>query len=140
MRKNSLLDPELLANKNFKKQQSKVFIITVALYCSWHAARTAWAYSKTAVKDSDAYFTDNKLGIFDMSFMLAYAFGLFINGWLGDKSNLKVFIAIGAVISLTGYLSFAILARNGIYNSLIFVVCFTLHGFGQSRVYNLFCK
>ena len=132
--KQTLVDKRLLRHSGFKRQQAKVFLITVTLYCSWHAARTVWAYSKKSVKETDPYFTDNKMGVFDMSFMLAYAFGLFINGWLGDQSNLKNFIAVGSIISLGGYFTFAILARNEVYNIIVFAFCFLLHGFGQSRV------
>jgi len=136
--KENLIDPNLIKNKAFKKEQLKVFMITVVLYCTWHAARTAWAYSKKSVKDSDPYFTDQKLGVFDMCFMLAYALGLFFNGWLGDQSNLKSFLALGSIISLSGYFTFAILARNELFNMSIFSICFILHGFGQSRVRQIF--
>ena len=132
--KEALVDPRLFANKDFRRQQIKVFLITVTLYCTWHASRTAWAYSKKYVKDSDPYFTDQKMGIFDMCFMLAYALGLFYNGWLGDQSDLKLFIVKGAAISLCGYFGFAILGGNGYFGTLIFAACFLLHGFGQSRV------
>ena len=132
--KQGLVDPKLLNSKLFRKEQAKVFIITVLLYCTWHASRTAWAYSKKGVKESNAYFTDSKLGIFDMCFMLAYAFGQFYNGWLGDQSDLKIFMAIGTIISLGGYFLFAFLARSAVYSMFIFSICFIFYGFGQSRV------
>jgi len=133
--KQGLVDLRLLSNKNFRKEQTKVFLITMLLYCTWHASRTAWAYSKKGIKDSNPYFTDQKLGVFDMCFMLSYAFGQFYNGWLGDQSNLKVFMALGTVISIAGYFVFALLAKIESYNMLIFSICFLLYGFGQSRVF-----
>ena len=132
--KDGLVNPKLLNNKRFRYEQAKVFLITVLLYCTWHASRTAWAYSKKGVKGSNSYFTDSKLGVLDMCFMLAYAFGQFYNGWLGDQSELKIFLAMGTVISILGYFLFALLARIEAYNLLIFSICFLLYGFGQSRV------
>lgn len=132
--KEHLVDSRLLGHKQFRTQQIKVFLITVGLYATWHASRTAWSYSKKGVKESNSYFTDSRLGVFDMCFMLAYAFGQFYNGWLGDQSNLKTFLAMGTVISLVGYFLFAILARMEAYSMFIFSICFILYGFGQSRV------
>jgi len=132
--KEGLVNPKLLNSKQFRKEQVKVFLITAVLYCTWHASRTAWAYSKKGVKESNSDLTDSKLGVFDMCFMLAYAFGQFYNGWLGDQSDLKIFMIIGTIISLLGYLLFAFLARSQIYNMFIFSICFILYGFGQSRV------
>lgn len=132
--KEHLVDPRLLENKAFRIQQIKVFLITAALYSTWHASRTAWSYSKKGVKEASPFFTDYRLGVFDMCFMLAYAFGQFYNGWLGDQSNLKTFLTSGTAISLTGYFLFGFLARIETYSMLIFTLCFILYGFGQSRV------
>jgi sugar phosphate permease len=132
--KEALVNPRLLTSKKFRVEQAKVFLITSALYCTWHASRTAWAYSKKGLKDSNPYFTDSKIGVFDMTFMLAYAFGQFYNGWLGDQCNLKNFLGIGTVISLVGYFGFALLSKSESYSMFIFVICFLLYGFGQSRV------
>jgi len=50
-------------------------------------------------------------GVFDMCFMLAYAFGLFFNDWVGNHCHLKSFLAIGSVISLSVYLIFLFLQK-----------------------------
>ena len=116
----------------FRKYQKRVFFITVLLYCSFHSSRTAWAYVKVSVTE-DSYYTDKMIGIFDMCFMIAYASGLFISGWIGDRSNLKNFLAIGAIISVAGFITFST-AANTVHSVIFGSFCFLLNGFGQSRV------
>jgi len=72
------------------------------------------------------------IGIFDMCFMIAYASGLFISGWIGDRSNLKNFLAIGAIISVAGFITFST-AANTVHSVIFGSFCFLLNGFGQSR-------
>lgn len=118
--------------KKYKPYQILAFLITALLYTSFHAARTAWAYSKKDIENDD-YFNDRMLSFLDISFMLSYAAGLFYNGWLGDQINLKSFLTQGGLLSVFGFCFFAYLSLKRMHNILIYCLLFALFGYGQSR-------
>lgn len=120
-------------NKRFVKYQYLAFIMTAVLYSLSHATRTIWGYSKPYIKDD--YYTSSRLGIIDFSFMAAYAIGQYLNGWLGDRVNLKLFLLLGLSSAATGLSLFGYL--EGILRIQMFYVAilvFVLNGLGQSTV------
>lgn len=109
------------------------FISTAVLYSLSHASRTVWGYSKPYVRDD--FYTSSRLGILDFSFMAAYAVGQYMNGWLGDRVNLKLFLFVGMTFASTGLSLFGYL--EGILHLQLFYVAilvFVLNGLGQSTV------
>ena len=122
-----------------------VFLLTFFAYASFHACRKSfsnikddlaenftpnnntfypydtWQKEKTFANKADA---DVFLGELDSLFLFAYAFGLFINGALGDRLNLRYFLAFGmcgsAVVTFTfGYLGAAWHVRKPIFYQLL---------------------
>jgi len=110
--------------KKYKPYQILAFLITALLYTSFHAARTAWAYSKKDIENDD-YFNDRMLSFLDISFMLSYAAGLFYNGWLGDQINLKSFLTQGGLLSVFGFCFFCLskLEKDAQHSDLLLTLC-----------------
>ena len=122
-----------------------VFLLTFLAYASFHACRKSfsnikdnlaenftpddhikyphdtWQKETTFANKPDA---DVFLGELDSLFLFAYAFGLFFNGVLGDRLNLRYFLAFGmcgsAVVTFTfGYLGEAFHIRKPIFYQLL---------------------
>jgi len=114
--------------------QASVFLITSGLYSMLHAARTSWAYSKPTLSEEGG-FTTQRLSWLDFSFLSAYAIGLYLNGWLGDRVKLKSALFQGFCLAMFSLSAFAIL--DGILNlksTVIGMLLFAINGLGQSVV------
>jgi len=121
-----------------------VFLLTFFAYAAFHGCRKSfsnikdnlaedftpnttlypydtWQKDKTFATKADA---DVFLGELDSLFLFAYAFGLFFNGVLGDRLNLRYFLAFGmcgsAVITFVfGYLGAAFHVRNPLFYEIL---------------------
>lgn len=112
----SLAAPE----KTLKFHQFLVLLLTFTAYAAFHASRKPPSIVKSilTVSDSDqdpAQFTESRvhnetgwapfdgprgphrLGELDLSFLLAYAIGMFFSGHIGDTVDLRIFLTIGMV-------------------------------------------
>ncbi|KAK4404246.1 putative glycerol-3-phosphate transporter 5 [Sesamum angolense] len=112
----SLAAPE----KTLKFHQFLVLLLTFIAYAAFHASRKPPSIVKSilTVSDSDqdpSQFTGSpvhnktgwapfdgpggphRLGELDLSFLLAYAIGMYVSGHIGDKVDLRIFLTIGMV-------------------------------------------
>jgi len=131
-----------------------VFSITFILYAVFHAERKAFSNIKDLMGKSlspmnasmyphelwqketmFATHTDANVffGELDLLFLLAYAIGLFLSGFIGDRVNLRYMLSIGiggsAILTfLFGYLWVPLNIKNKMY----FRVLFFLNGLFQS--------
>ena len=140
--------------KRWTWHHGTAFWLTFFLYGSFHVSRKAFSnvksrMGKTLTPDpnvtfpydqwrSERMFEDQAeanvfLGNLDLSFFLAYAFGLFLSGWICDRVNLRLMLTVGlfgsAICTCTfGYLSAVFHVRSEAF----YIVFFFLNGLIQS--------
>lgn len=140
-----LLQSNVVAElKRWTWHHAFVFILTFFSYASFHACRKSFSNIKDELAEEfspnatyfpyetwqkDTTFPSKKkadvfLGVLDALFLFAYAFGLFINGVLGDRLNLRYFLAFGmcgsAVITFVfGYLGAVFKIRNKLFYEIL---------------------
>lgn len=139
--------------KRWTWHHGAAFLLTFFLYASFHVSRKAFSNVKDRMGKSitpagsiypynlwqeETMFTDLKsanvfLGNLDLSFFLAYAFGLYISGYVCDRVNLRYILTIGlwgsAICTcLFGYLS----AYFKIRSQAFYIILFLLNGLIQS--------
>lgn len=123
--------------KNRRKfyYQLSVCIITFFVYAAFHCSRSTWSYSKTDLQKDPKYLTsDDYLGTVDLTFLLCYAASLYAFGWLGDKIDLRIFLAIGLVGTAFMFGTTAMMGYSN-YNDLVaFDIMMGLNGMFQSLV------
>ncbi len=83
--------------KRFKFYYIATFISLYLLYAIFHAVRTSWSYMKKEITTETGYDSVTQ-SWFDSSFLLAYAAGLYLSGYLGDRIDLKVFLFGGTFL------------------------------------------
>jgi len=119
----------------FTSYKYLAFFLTGLLYAFFHSLRTVWGYIKPSLKDKDPFYTSSKLGFLDLAFTVAYAIGLYISGWLGDRMNLKKFLAMGTLTAAISLAAFGVLEGFiEIEKMGIDVFAFIFNGLGQSTV------
>lgn len=111
-----------------------VFLITAFLYAALHSTRTSWAYSKPAISEN-INFSKYYFGVLDSCFLTAYAIGLYLSGWLGDRVGLKYLLTLGLISAALSFSLFALieglLKERSLYlDSFAFII----DGLGQSTV------
>jgi len=117
-----------------RKHKIFVFIITAALYACVHACRTAWAYSKPSLA-TDLGLDNASSSWLDSSFLCAYALGLYLSGWLGDRIKLTSLLGIGMIFTVISLGSFVIIfGFMKIQTLLTGMLAFIVSGLGQSTV------
>eukprot|EP00794_Sanderia_malayensis_P009274 gene9274-10252_t len=133
-----------------------VFILTFLGYALFHACRKAFSNVKDSMRQEftptnntcpirpkglweKRHFFEDKddanifLGEMDTVFLMAYAVGLYISGFIGDRLNMRIVLTFGMISSsvvffLFGYVS----AYYHIYNKYYYAVFFMLNGLFQS--------
>ena len=123
----------------FSTNNLKIFSFTAIAYLSLHSIRTGWSYIKADFQEASE-FSPYFIGTLDLVFLISYAFGLFINGSLGDKIDLKIFLIIclfGTTISMMIFAFFGFLSY---YSHILILLCFVSNGFFQSIVIKTFLK
>ena len=140
--------------KQWTWHHGTAFWLTFFLYGSFHVSRKAFSNVKDRMGKSltpepnvtfplqqwekEHMFVDLKhanvfLGNLDLSFFLAYAFGLFLSGWICDRVNLRIMLTVGLFGSAVctwcfGYLSAVLEIRNQAF----YIGFFFLNGLIQS--------
>lgn len=111
-----------------------VFLITAFLYASLHSTRTSWAYAKPTISES-INFSKYYFGVLDSCFLGAYAIGLYLSGWLGDRVGLKYLLTLGLVSASLSFASFAVI-EGLLKERSLYLDCFAfiIDGLGQSTV------
>jgi len=111
----------------------RIYLFTAIAYMSLHSIRTGWSYVKVDFQLSSG-FTPYFIGTLDLLFLVSYAIGLFINGTLGDKLDLKIFLIICLVGTTATMLIFSLYGFISYYSHLLVLLCFISNGFFQSIV------
>ncbi|KAL0358308.1 UNVERIFIED_CONTAM: putative glycerol-3-phosphate transporter 5 [Sesamum angustifolium] len=147
----SLAAPE----KTLKFHQFLVLLLTFIAYAAFHASRKPPSIVKSilTVSDSDqdpSQFTGSpvhnktgwapfdrpggphRLGELDLSFLLAYAIGMYVSGHIGDKVDLRIFLTIGMVGSGIFVILFGLGYFLDLHSLGVFVVIQVCCGLFQS--------
>ena len=111
----------------------KIFLYTAIAYMSLHSIRTGWSYIKADFQN-ESQFSPYFIGTMDLLFLLSYAIGLFINGSLGDKIDLKIFLIIGLIGTFFSIMIFSLYGFLNFYSPILISICFVSNGFFQSIV------
>lgn len=116
-----------------------LFIIIFFSFASFHASRTCWSYVKLQVAD-DFDYSEEFLGVIDMTFLFAYSFGLFFSGNLGDRFHRARLYALGMLINLFCYLTLAVLGWKGDADQIVLLLIFAFSGLAQSAVLSTYVQ
>ena len=90
---------ELKEDKKYlKKLQWSVFLSATIGYGLYYVCRLSLNVVKKPLVDG-GILTEKELGLIGSALFFSYAVGKFVNGFLGDRVNIKNFMAIGLIIS-----------------------------------------
>ncbi|BFZ08280.1 hypothetical protein BsWGS_11319 [Bradybaena similaris] len=136
-----------------------VFVLTFLGYAFFHANRKAFSNVKTSTGNvwtpsfhnktvpelkpdkiwnshnlfSDEDSAENFQGFLDTAFMAAYAIGLFLNGYIGDRVNMRILLTVGmAGTSVTVFVFGCVCEWASYYNIYFYAVVWIINGFLQS--------
>lgn len=140
-----------------------VFMLTFFSYAFFHANRKAFSNVKTSTgrvwtpsfqeNDTDVVDTDLKpthlwnshrlfdtedevekfQGLLDTLFMLAYAMGLYLNGYIGDRVDMRILLTFGmAGTSVMVFIFGCLCEWLQFYNKYFYVIIWILNGLAQS--------
>ncbi len=126
-----------MSNWRLVRYQIAAFVLTFFSYAALHSARTSWSYSKHFItNDEDTDITIESLGTVDFTFLFCYAASMLSLGWIGDRVDLRFYIAIGLVGSALAVGTLAILRLYLIEKYFLFVALMGVNGFFQAFVSN----
>ncbi len=122
-------------DKRKRNQQILVFTLTFLTYAALHSCRSAWAYAKDDIKKDPSYLIQPKFfGTIDLVFLLCYSISLYIAGWAGDKTNIKVFLNLGMLGVVLSFGTLSLVKFYDWHNDWIFLIAQGLHGVFQATV------
>ncbi|MFT4071272.1 MAG: MFS transporter [Dysgonamonadaceae bacterium] len=112
--------------KYLKSLQWSVFLSATIGYGLYYVCRLSISVVKKPLVDG-GILTESELGIVGSALFFTYAVGKFVNGFLGDRVNIKRFMAMGLLISS------AVNIILGLSHSFwIFVILWGINGWAQS--------
>jgi len=122
----------------YKRLRMETFLSGTIGYALYYVCRLSMGVMKQPLIDA-GLLTATQLGIIGACLYWTYAVGKLVNGFLGDRANIKRFMALGLVLSASANFIMGILgisALNGtITNSVlfgVFALCWGLNGWVQS--------
>lgn len=122
----------------YKRLRMETFLSGTIGYALYYVCRLSMGVMKQPLIDA-GLLTATQLGIIGACLYWTYAAGKLVNGFLGDRANIKRFMALGLVLSASANFIMGILgisALNGtITNSVlfgVFALCWGLNGWVQS--------
>jgi len=89
---------EAEVKKTYKSWRNRIFFTVWITYMIYYIGRTNISIAKPFIMDEYGI-SLGVMGLIGTVFFLAYAFGQFVNGFLGDKIGARRFITIGLIIS-----------------------------------------
>jgi sugar phosphate permease len=98
MNENSILKSEAEVKSQFKSWRKRIFFTVWITYMIYYIGRTNISIAKPFII-TEYGISATVMGLIGSTFFLAYAFGQFVNGFLGDKIGARRFIAIGLIVS-----------------------------------------
>lgn len=126
-------------DKRYKRMAYSSFIAATLGYSLYYVCRTTLNVVKQPIIDG-GILDATQLGVISSALLFAYAAGKFINGFLGDHSNIKRFMALGILVSTianltVGFLGFFTAQQTAISLGAfyaVFAVFWGINGLGQS--------
>lgn len=110
-----------------------IFWITFFTYAAVHSCRSVWAYSKPNLKnDPEYHFSSDFFGTCDLVFLLCYSMSLYLFGWIGDKIDLRLFLSIGIVGTITSFGTLGWMRFSNFRSEPLFAFFMGLNGVFQS--------
>ncbi|NVM36397.1 MAG: MFS transporter [Candidatus Lokiarchaeota archaeon] len=89
---------EIEAKEKFKKWRLRIFFTVWITYMMYYIGRTNISIAKPYLMPEYGI-SATLMGFVGTTFFLAYAFGQFVNGFLGDKIGARRFITVGLIVS-----------------------------------------
>jgi sugar phosphate permease len=95
---------EKIINENeteniWKSWRKRIFFTVWVTYMIYYIGRTNFGIAKPFMINEYPQLTADLFGIVGMTFFFAYAFGQFVNGFLGDKLGARRLVAFGLIAS-----------------------------------------
>lgn len=90
---------ETEVKKQFKSWRTRIFFTVWITYMIYYIGRTNFSIATPLILDEYPEISKVLIGFVGTTFFLAYAFGQFVNGFLGDKIGARRFITIGLIVS-----------------------------------------
>ena len=125
-------------DKVYKRLRMETFLAGTIGYALYYVCRLSMGVMKQPLIEA-GLLTATQLGIIGACLYWTYAVGKLVNGFLGDRANIKRFMALGLVLSASANLVMGILglsALNGVItNSALFgtfALCWGINGWCQS--------
>jgi len=122
----------------YKRLRMETFLSGTIGYAIYYVCRLSMGVMKQPLIDA-GLLTATQLGVIGACLYWTYAVGKLVNGFLGDRANIKRFMALGLVLSASANFIMGILgisALNGtVANSVLFgmfALCWGLNGWVQS--------
>jgi len=121
-----------------------VYVLTFMGYACYHATRKTFSNVKTAMSKTwmcslvglskcSASQAESMQGMLDSVFMISYAVGLYISGYIGDRFNVRYVLSIGMCSSAVCVFMFGTLTEwLQIYHTGVYVTFWVLNGLLQS--------
>lgn len=85
--------------KQFRSWRMRIFFTVWITYIIYYIGRNNYAIAKPYIMDEFPTYSAALMGLVSSIFLLAYAFGQFFNGFLGDKVGARRFITLGLIVS-----------------------------------------
>jgi sugar phosphate permease len=83
----------------FKSWRMRIFFTVWITYIIYYIGRTNISIATPLILDEYSAITEPIMGLVGATFFLIYAFGQFVNGFLGDKIGSRRFITLGLIVS-----------------------------------------
>lgn len=112
--------------RRLRALQIRAFALTWISYASYYFTRKNLAVSKSRLHDSLG-FTTAELGSIDTLYLIIYAAGQFMTGWLGDRIGPRRLIALGMLCSAATALCFGLSSSY-----FVMLLAFGINGLFQS--------
>lgn len=125
-------------DKVYKRLRMETFLSGTLGYALYYVCRLSMGVMKQPLIEA-GLLTATQLGIIGACLYWTYAVGKLVNGFLGDRANIKRFMALGLVLSASANFIMGILGLNAlngaITNSALFgafALCWGINGWCQS--------
>ncbi|RHZ22465.1 hypothetical protein DYB37_000988 [Aphanomyces astaci] len=115
----------------------RTFVITFTTYATFHVARKSFSSIKGELSReqwmvSSLTSQSNMYGLMDMVFLGFYAVGLYVSGMLGDRLDLRKFLAGGMVSVALVLVAFGVAGLANIHFFWFYLVLWGINGAVQS--------
>jgi len=124
-----------MGEKDFKYWRKRILILVWITYASFYLARVNMSVAMPGIMEEFGI-SKTSMGTVLTSLTLAYAFGQFVNGQLGDKFGARKMITIGALASATLNIAFGF--NSGGLSGMMII--WALNGYFQSMGWPLSVK